>query len=83
MRKTRSMESDILFLCLTQGQFSFPINFEGTRSWFSFLSRQKYTSKRVLTRVHHFIVVENFFILPIETIKYTDQSYHSLELLTF
>ena len=60
MRKTRSMESDILFLYLTQGQFSFPINFEGTRSWFSFLSRQKYTSKRVLTRVHHFIVVENF-----------------------
>ena len=60
MRKTRSMESDILFLYLTQGEFSFPINFEGTRSWFSFLSRQKYTSKRVLTRVHHFRVVENF-----------------------
>ena len=60
MRKTRSMESDILFLYLTQGEFSFPINFEGTRSWFSFLSRQKYTSKRVLTRVHHFIVAENF-----------------------
>ena len=60
MRKTRSMESDILFLYLTQGEFSFPINFEGTRSWFSFLSRQKYTSKRVLTRVHHFIVVKNF-----------------------
>ena len=60
MRKTRSMESDILFLYLTQGEFSFPINFEGTRSWFSFLSRQKYTSKRVLTRVHHFIVPENF-----------------------
>ena len=60
MRKTRSMESDILFLYLTQGEFSFPINFEGTRSWFSFLSRQKYTSKRVLTRVHHFMVEENF-----------------------
>ena len=60
MRKTRSMESDILFLYLTQGEFSFPINFEGTRSWFSFLSRQKYTSKRVLTRVHHFMVAENF-----------------------
>lgn len=75
------MESDILFLYLTQGEFSFPINFEGTRSWFSFLSRQKYTSKRVLTRVHHFMVAENF--LPIETIKYTDQAYHSLELLTF
>lgn len=60
MRKTRSMESDILFLYLTQGEFSFPFNFEGTRSWFSFLSRQKYTSKRVLTRVHHFMVAENF-----------------------